>query len=322
MIELNTVGLFAVLSLGLLLQGVCAAAMGNPSPASQPSSPVRVAIIGDSITMDGRWATLVESGMRANPAYADAEIVNFGVASETTSGLSEVGHAGGAFPRPCVHERLGRVLHAFKPTLVLACYGINDGIYQPLDAARFQAFKDGMTKLKADVEATGARFIAMTPPLYKADTPQADAEKYDAVLDTYANWLVSQRSAGWQVIDIRPSLKQAVAEAKKANPAFVYAQDTVHPGDEGHRFIAQAIWPGLSQLLHLPAKPQFAQGAALATLSRRHLLLRDAWLSDTGHLRPYIAGYRKPGTTLPTTSAVAQSQAEVTQLLQAYRAAK
>src|SRR5512137_2498391 len=53
------------------------------------ASDARVAFLGDSITYDGRWPALVESALRATPQFADADIVNFGLPSETVSGLSE-----------------------------------------------------------------------------------------------------------------------------------------------------------------------------------------------------------------------------------------
>ena len=64
------------------------------------AAPLRVAILGDSITYDGRWAMRVESALRSTPEFAHAEIVNFGLGSETVSGLSEPNHAGGKFPIP------------------------------------------------------------------------------------------------------------------------------------------------------------------------------------------------------------------------------
>ena len=160
------------------------------------ASDARIAFLGDSITYDGRWPALVESALRATPQFADADIVNFGLPSETVSGLSEAGHAGGQFPRPCLHERLERVLTAFRPTLVLACYGMNDGIYLPADQSRFQAFQDGILKLKSAVEKHGARIIFITPPLYRPVKPSDDPNHYDAVLDGYAGWLVSRRASG------------------------------------------------------------------------------------------------------------------------------
>ena len=254
---------------------------------AQTASP-RVAILGDSITFDGRWATRVESALRATPEFAAAEIVNFGLGSETVSGLSEPGHAGGKFPRPCLHERLGRILDAFKPTLVLACYGMNDGIYLPLEDSRFKAYQDGIGKLKDEVEKRGGKIIFITPPLHNADKPSDDPNRYDALLDSYRNWLISRRADGWQVIDIRPDLMQAVAEAKRQNPGFIYAKDNVHPGDEGHGFIAKSICNQLWPILKLPSPPEIAQGDALGILVRRNGLLNLAWLTKTRHIRPGV----------------------------------
>ncbi len=205
------------------------------------ATPLRVAILGDSITYDGRWATEVEASLRATPRFADAEIVNLGLSSETVSGLSEEGHAGGAFPLPCLHERLDRILTRFKPTLVLACYGMNDGIYLPLDASRTEAFQEGILKLKGAVEKQGGKIIFITPSLHRIDKPTDDPQHYDAVLDAYSESLVSHRTEGWQVINIRPDLRQAVAAEKARNASFIYAGDAIHPGQEGHhRYISHS----------------------------------------------------------------------------------
>lgn len=246
----------------------------------------RVAILGDSITYGGRWATLVESALRETPAFSDAVIVNFGLGSETVSGLSENGHAGGKFPRPCLHERLTRILGAYRPTHVLACYGMNDGIYQPLDDTRQKAFQEGMLRLKDAVEKQGGTFVAITAPLYDADHPSQDPQRYDAVLDAQAAWLLSQK--GWRVIDIRPDLRTAIAEAKQKNPGFVYAGDKVHPGPQGHDFIAASIVKQLWPLWKLPGAPSMAQGEALNILIQRNALLKHAWLTETKHLRPGV----------------------------------
>lgn len=248
----------------------------------------RVLFLGDSITYDGRWTTGVESALRGTPEFDQAEMVNVGLPSETASGLSEDGHAGGKFPRPCLHERLGRVLEGFKPTLVFACYGMNDGIMQPPDPVRMEAYRKGMTKLKEDVEKAGARIVFITPPLYQADKPSEDPKHYDKVLDAFAAWLMESRKNGWEVVDIRPALREAVATAKAADPGFVFAGDGVHPGDEGHRFMARAACDGLWPILKLPGEPVLAAGKPFATLKEAQDLLKLAWLTKTKHLRPGI----------------------------------
>jgi lysophospholipase L1-like esterase len=248
----------------------------------------RVAILGDSITFDGRWATRVESTLRGTPRFADAEIVNFGLSSETVSGLSEPNHSGGKFPRPDLFERLDRILDAYQPTLVLACYGMNDGIYLPIDPARSKAYEDGIFKLKSAVEKHGATIVLITPPLHNADKPSTDPQRYDAVLDHYAERLVARRTEGWSVIDIRPDLKRDVAKAKQETPGFVYAKDGVHPDEQGHEFIATSICRQLWSMWKLPGDPKVAAPEALQILTKRNQLLKLAWLTHTKHTRPGV----------------------------------
>ena len=278
---------------------------------SVTAAPPRVAILGDSITYGGTWCVRVESALRNTPEFADAEIVNFGLSSETVSGLSEEGHAGGKFPRPCLQERQERVLNAFKPTLVLACYGMNDGIYLPPDPTRLKAYQDGIVRLKTAVEERGARLVLITPPLYNADKPSTDPLRYDAALDQFAAWLIGQRAAGWQVVDIRAPLRAAIAKAKQEQPTFKYAGDGVHPGEKGHGFIADAVCAGLWQEWKLPGTPEIATEPALGILAKRHHLLKHAWLSETKHTRPGV----------PAGLPMDQAREQAAKLLLEYRAA-
>lgn len=248
----------------------------------------RIALLGDSIPYSGQWPALVESALRQAPAYRNAEIVSMALPSETVSGLSEPGHAGGAFPRPCLHDRLDSILSKYRPTLVIACYGMNDGMMQPFSESNFQAFKTGMERLKQRVEKAGAEFIAITPPLYMADTPEKDAARYNQVLDTYAAWLVNRKKDGWKVADMRPELIRQIREAKKRNPQFVYAGDGVHPGQEGHFMIARAVWPPLASILQAPSRIRFPEGDNFRKALERHNLYKLAWLTETGHQRPGI----------------------------------
>ena len=273
------------------------------------AAPPRVAILGDSITFDGRWVTRVDAALRSTPEFADAEIVNFGLGSETVSGLSEPNHANGEFPRPCLFERLDRILDAYQPTLVLACYGMNDGIYLPPDKLRFKAYRDGIEKLKATVEKRGAQIIFITPPLHDADHPSQDQNRYDLVLEFYRYYLATRPIPGWQVIDIRPDLRTAVAAEKASNPEFIYAKDKVHPGEEGHRFIADSITRQLWPILKLTGLPKLPNADALTILRRRNELLKLAWLTKTRHIRPGV----------PAGLPLDQADAQAAELMKSYQ---
>ncbi len=250
----------------------------------------RVLFLGDSITYGGTWTVYVESAIRAQPGMERATIVNMGLSSETASGLSEPGHAGGSFSRPDLHERLGRALEQFKPTIVIGCYGINDGIYLPLSSARKLAYQEGMIRFRLACLKAGAKLVLLTPPLYAPDNRAKDEINYDGVMENYGAWLIEQRAAGWLVIDIHSKLHQAVAAAKKSDPQFIYAKDNLHPGEQGHLFMAQAAWEGIAPIFKWKLATPFAAADKFKLLKQNSVILRDAWLKLVGHKRPGVAG--------------------------------
>ncbi len=249
------------------------------SAAAGPPAARRILFLGDSITHAGEYVDVIDAALVQSGN--DREVLNLGLSSETVSGLSEEGHAGGAFPRPDLHERLDRILAKVKPDLVVACYGMNCGIYLPFDEGRFAKYQDGIKRLREKVAAAGAGMIHLTPPVYDP-SPQNAAVKYNEVLDKYSDWLVSQRAAGWQVLDLHSPMKAALEAGRAKDPAFKLAGDGVHPGSEGHRIMAApvlAAW-GLDGVV---VKPE-----VLKLVRERQNLLKLAWLSETGHIRPGV----------------------------------
>lgn len=262
-----------------------------------PPNVHRIVFLGNSITYGGTYVTDIDAYFSALYPRQGLEFINVGLPSETVSGLSEDGHADGKFPRPDLHERLARVLALTRPDLVFASYGMNDGIYLPFDENRFQKFKDGINWLHAEVVKTGAQIIHLTPPIY--DEQKGRATGYATVLDRYADWLVSQKeAAGWTVIDVHYPMKQFLeahrrVDATFAISGFALAEDGVHPGPVGHWIMAKSILQGLGEksvanasdiLSALATVPQARQ--LLKLVSERQNLMKDAWLTATGHKRP------------------------------------
>ncbi|MCB1128258.1 MAG: SGNH/GDSL hydrolase family protein, partial [Verrucomicrobiae bacterium] len=250
-----------------------------------------------SITYAGQYVEYFEAFLRLQNPHWQGELLNLGLPSETVSGLSEGGHAGGQFPRPDLHERLGRVLAQTKPDLVIACYGMNDGIYQPLDETRFAAFRSGIEWLREQALTNGARIIHLTPPTFDPKNGRADmppGENYNTVLDRYSDWLLEQREHGWNVVDLHGPMNRFLAEQRAVNPDYRLAGDGVHPNETGHwlmaaplmvRFGAPAEIAGRDSVQPLLAG--LPQGEDLLRLVRqRQRLLKDAWLTATGHKRP------------------------------------
>jgi lysophospholipase L1-like esterase len=296
-------------ALAMLLSGSpeLAGADATPPAAPNPLAGVRrILVLGDSITYGGEYVEFLEAFLVMQFPGWHGEVLDLGLPSETVSGLSEPGHAGGAFPRPDLHERLDRVLAKTKPDLVIACYGMNDGIYYPFSKERAEKFQDGIRWLREKVQSAGARLILLTPPVFdplpmKGRTlPDGLAEYrqpfegYNGVLDRYSDWLLAQRAQGWTVLDIHGPMNRYLAERRKSEPGYTLAADGVHPGATGHWLMARplllyfgapAAWsaqtgPGVLETMHPRAKE------VLGLVQQRQRLLKDAWLTDTGHQRP------------------------------------
>lgn len=277
----------------------------------------RIVVLGDSITYGGTYVDYIEAVIRTRVPTWQGEILVLGLSSETVSGLSEEGHAGGKFPRPDLHERLARVLTQTKPDVVLACYGMNDGIYFPLAEERFAKFRDGMIRLHQAVLAAHATIIHVTPPVFDAvpiaaKVLPAGLESYpkpyggyNDVLDRYSAWLVAQRVHGWDVVDVHSLMAASLVHLRKTNAAFTFTKDGVHPDALGHAVIARAIlaaWglrPDEDELLGQLATN--SENERLKLIRERRKLLAHAWLTSTGHTRPGVpAG-------LPLAEATAQA---------------
>jgi len=282
-----------------------AAAMAAPMFAlgGEPPPEKRIVFLGDSITQAGRYIEIVEAALVAQYPESNKAIIPLGLSSETVSGLSEPGHAGGKFPRPDLHERLDRVLAKAKPDLVIACYGMNDGIYHPLDAKRTQAFRDGMIKLHEKVTATGARIIHLTPPVFdpvpiKAqvlpaglETYKKPFEGYNGVLDAYSQWLLEMRSEKkWEVLDVHGAMNAALAEKRKTDPQFTFAKDGVHPSADGQLVIARVLLDAWGLKVKPDGTPDCESGSQiLQSIQKKQAILKLAWLSHVGHKRPGVA---------------------------------
>jgi len=282
-----------------LLLIVAASGRADSKPLLKPGQ--RVLFLGDSITYSGGYIRLVEAFLATRYPGQTYDVINLGLSSETACGLSEPYHP---FPRPNVHQRLGRALEKIKPDLVVACYGMNDGIYHPFSEQRFAAYQRGINKLVSDCRAAGAKVILVTPPPFdpqpvrkKVRPREADEfgfkdvyENYDSeVLARYAEWIMQRGKQDDVVaaIDIHTPINQYLADQRKDDPSFTISGDGVHPNGDGHRMFAKALLQAMGYD-NVDLSEQAIDPAVKKLVTKRHTLLRNAWLSEVGHKRPGI----------------------------------
>jgi len=245
----------------------------------------RVLLLGDSITAAGGYPQFVEAFVRTRFPERRIEIVNLGLPSETVSGESEPDHP---WPRPNVHERLERALTRLRPTHVVACYGMNDGIYYPFGEARFRVYQAGIRALVAKCRAAGARVALLTPSAFDA-LPVARVAKgpgepkyswmapyrdYDAeVLARYSRWLLTLRSPDLPVGDAGGAVRAHLAAMRRADPGYHTARDGVHPNSAGQWLLAGV----LLELLGAPAEVDRAEVDLRGPRARRGLVGDLQW---------------------------------------------
>ncbi|MBN7810208.1 SGNH/GDSL hydrolase family protein [Algoriphagus sp. H41] len=286
-----------------------------PQEYPLPKDSQRIVFLGNSITYQGTFISYIDTYLTLRYPEKAYEIINLGLPSETVSGLSEPNHADGKFPRPDLRERMERVLAHTQPDLVIANYGMNDGIYLPLDDDRFDKFKEGMDWMHRAVENSGADIIHVTPPVYD----ERKGVAYANVLDIYSDWLVSQRyTKEWKVIDLHWPMRKALEDQRAKDPDFAFAQDGVHPNEAGHFLMAKEVLLGLGENVENANTIEelltdFPEGVkVLQLVQQRQVILRDAWLRQTGHQRPGLA----EGMPMEkATQALVKIDAEIEKLL-------
>jgi lysophospholipase L1-like esterase len=252
----------------------------------------QILFLGNSITYSGQYIAFVETYYRLKHPYSSIEWLNLGLPSETVSGLSEDGHAGGAFPRPDLHERIDRVFDQIQPDIVFANYGMNDGIYLPLDNDRFNSYKDGIEWLNEKIHVVKADAVFLTPPIYDP----MKGEAYANVLDNYSDWLISKKyTDSWKVLDLHWPMRKYLEKKREIEPEFYLAKDGVHPGEIGHWLMAKQILtflgenPGEYETFESVIQKYKNGQEILSLIFKKQVILRDAWLRSTGHLRPGLA---------------------------------
>ncbi len=261
----------------------------------------RILFLGDSITYAGGYVARFDAWLQTRDLADRPAVLNLGLPSETVSGLSEAGHASGRFPRPHLAERLDRVLQRVQPDLVIACYGMNCGIYQPFDEQRLASYQQGIQQLVDKVTTANVPIVLLTPPVCDDARSQRTFSYNQQVLRRYADWLVEQREqAGWHVIDLHAAMTDRLQVRRRSDADFTVQPDGVHPDDEGHQWIADIL---IQSFAGEEVEPGFRRQwqAIRQPVTQRMKLLRDAWLTHTGHQRPGLP----PG--LPLTEAEAQA---------------
>lgn len=203
----------AVATLGSL----AALALG-PGLVLAASAPVRILVVGDSLSAeygierDTGWVALLREKLASEGIQA--EVDNASISGDTTAG----GRA-----------RLPRRLEQLRPTHVIIELGGNDAL-RGLDLS---ATRDNLATMIRDSQAAGARVLLVgmrVPPNYGPYAEQF-AQLFPALAQEYDTALV-------------PFLLEPLVGRRE-----LFQPDGIHPTESAQSLLLKTVWPGLRHLL-------------------------------------------------------------------------
>jgi lysophospholipase L1-like esterase len=196
-----------------------------------------VVFYGDSITDRRLYTVFTETFAITRFPKLHLRFVHSGWSGDRVSG----GFGGS------IDVRLNRDVIAYKPTVVTILLGMNDGEYEPFDAARLQKFSSGYEHIVRTLKSAlpGVRITLLEPSTYDDVTrPPGFEGGYNWVLRQYARVIreLAQREK-LAIADLNAPAISLLETAKKtdAELAQKLIPDRVHPSDGIHLLMAEAL---------------------------------------------------------------------------------
>lgn len=191
---------------------------------------VFIVCIGDSITeqnyhLQGRLNYVGQLTERLMELYnRRSRVLNAGKSSDTTQGIL---------------ERLDYDALRFQPDLTTVMIGMNDA-YHLVDKGGVQAFKSNLEQIVRRIVESGSEILLLTPNMLNynviegAVTSRAEYPAYVEGIREVASRLQIP------LCDIYRNWEEYVGG--RTNDHLMLMHDSIHPGELGHNFMANAIY--------------------------------------------------------------------------------
>ena len=214
----------------LALLAVALTAFTRPTAAAE--FPIhdgeRVVLLGDSITEQRLYTTVIEAYTLARFPQWKLTFRNIGWGGDTAQGGL---------------GRAPRDLLPLKPTFVTIDFGMNDHGYRAYDEGIFKNYIDKQTQLVALLKANGARVALVTPQPIEEKRPDPDKDVRNDSLHKMSDGLREVATKeGVLFADQFDPYMAVMLKARQADPAAaIGGGDAVHPGPVGQTIMAWAI---------------------------------------------------------------------------------
>ena len=192
----------------------------------------RVVLLGDSITEQRLYTTVIEAYTLARFPQWKLTFRNIGWGGDTAQGGL---------------GRAARDMLPLKPTFVTIDFGMNDHGYRAYDEGIYKNYIDKQTQLVALLKTNGARVALVTPQPIEDKRPDPDKDVRNESLRKMSDGL--REIAGKEKVLFSDQFDPYMAvmlKARQADPAvLIGGGDAVHPGPVGHTIMGWAILKSL-----------------------------------------------------------------------------
>ncbi|HEY3397881.1 MAG TPA: GDSL-type esterase/lipase family protein [Armatimonadota bacterium] len=188
------------------------------APLLRPND--RLAVCGDAMTGDGGYSIYLEDYLLMCQPVEGLEVAQFGWGGQTAGDFL---------------ARLETDLLPYKPTVVLTCFGMNDGAYRALETATAERYRTAQTELVQALKQRGVRTIVIGSPkcvdsfYYHKDPAQAAVyNKTLGALAAIAQEVAQQQGVGYA--DVFGATLAAMTRVKAK-----YGEDYAFDGESGNQ---------------------------------------------------------------------------------------
>jgi len=192
----------------------------------------RVVLLGDSITEQRLYTTVIEAYTLARFPQWKLTFRNIGWGGDTAQGGL---------------GRAARDMLPLKPTFVTIDFGMNDHGYRAYDEGIYKNYIDKQTQLVALLKTNNSRVALVTPQPIEDKRPDPDKDVRNESLRKMSDGLreIASKEKVLFADQFDPYMA-VMLKARQADPAaLIGGGDAVHPGPIGHTIMAWSILKSL-----------------------------------------------------------------------------
>lgn len=146
------------------------------------------------------------------------------------------------------------------PNYISVMLGMNDGQYNDFSQDIFGTYATDMADILSRIQALDARPVIISPTIfdqqqYRIQSRDPDfrfnrlnaSDQYNATMAFFGAWMRERaREANAPYVNFWGPLNDLTKEQRQTTPEFTFAEDSIHPGPDGHAIMAAAFLEDLT----------------------------------------------------------------------------